>query len=757
MRRELRLALLAALVSRLIPAPFFGHPWDMYVWLKSGEMALSQVNIYLVENLIDYPWGFYAYPPTWLYWLMIASAIGAFFNNLNLQVFFIKLPIIVSDVIVGLMVYKLGMKLGLGEKKALIASIAWLFNPVSLFMSSIWGMFDSIAVLFMLLAMNYVVDEKYERAGAMIGIGAAVKILPVLLIPPTIVYLVKSGRINLRESVKKMIVPSAAIFLAFSAPFLTTPVEYFRHIFQHTKSVGSFTYWTVLSNFINISSFWFVSIIVFTALIILAYRRKWGGGWQEYVGMSAATVAAFLATSPKVNIQYLLTLIPLLLLFSGFWRSKQTMLNFVILMITGIVWFASSASLLANYSLDYLGKLFIPQTYEFGPWSVLMVASAVFAGTRLVTIALDLIGMKKFDVKILSKWSVIAILLIFSIMVSLFPTPVGVMLPRAPRRIAVPESPDSGFIPRSSVSVDRYLKQYDVNYVVLSFSPDFINTYKGFRFGEDVTKYFRFKTGSNAWRHEDLIWLIRELHARDVKVLLGVYLRAEQVKHHYGVHGFSISWIKAHPQVLGARNVLLFNGSIHLDSSSVVPYAEYFAEKVVRVMEDFGFDGVYLMSWNPWRIRNPDPSYILPLLSSLRSRMVNPIFVESADTTRDIRNVLTLLDLSDYVVLKTAPWVNTIYYARMDNATMADYELYVKNLLKAAPPEKRNNILYSIHVLDFVEGWATPAVEVQAEANKFYDIGLRSGYVIYYASRYVPYRITISEKYLESEAHYPPS
>lgn len=748
MRRELKLALAAATISRLIPAPFFGHPWDMYVWLKAGEMALSQVNIYLVENLVDYPWGFYAYPPTWLYWLMFTSAVNTLINNLNFQVFLIKLPIIASDAAVGFLIYRLALRLGLDGRRAFFASLLWLFNPISLFMSSVWGMFDSIAVLFMLLSMNYVISEKYVKAGVMTGIGIAVKLLPALLIPPTIAYLVKSGEMSMKEAVKKIAIPSAATFTLFSTPFLTTPIEYFRHLFQHTKSVGSFTYWAVLSNIVNVSNFWFISIIIFAMLLAAAYRIYWNRGLQGYVRMSAATVAAFLATSPKVNIQYLLTLIPLLLIFSGFWRSKQMRLNYAILMVVGSIWFASSAGVFANYSLDYLGKIFIPQTYEFGLSGVVMVASAVFAGTRFVVLALDFVGVRRFDMKVLSRWNVLTILIIFSLMVSIFPTPVGITLPRTIIRIAIPESMDSGFIPGSSASIDHYLKQYDVNYVVLSFSPDFINTYKGFKFDEDLTRYLRFKTGSNAWRHGDVVWLIRELRERNVKVLLGVYLRAENVKHHYGVHGFSVSWTMAHPRIIGAKNILLFNTTIKTEDSVELPYSEYFANNVKKIVEDFGFDGVYLMSWNVWRLKNSDTSHILPLLSALRGKLDKPIFIESADTTDDVKHILDLLRYSDYIVLKTAPWVNTVYYARVDNVTMSDYEMFIRKIFDEVPSDRRDSILYSVYVLDFVEGWATPAAEVQVEANRFYKLGLRTGYAIYYASRYVPYKITVSESYL---------
>jgi len=65
----------AALVVRLVLAPFFGHSWDLFIWVKSGELFYRGVNVYEVRSLTDFPWGFYTYPPGWLYWLGTAYAL----------------------------------------------------------------------------------------------------------------------------------------------------------------------------------------------------------------------------------------------------------------------------------------------------------------------------------------------------------------------------------------------------------------------------------------------------------------------------------------------------------------------------------------------------------------------------------------------------------------------------------------------------------------------------------------------------------
>ncbi len=748
MRRELKISLFIGFISRLFVAPFFAHPWDMYIWIRSGELALQNLNIYVVGNPVDYPWGFYAYPPTWLYWLMIVSFMANVINSLMVQVFLIKLPIILADIIVGYLIYRVGVLAGLGEDRSLKASLIWIFNPITFFMSSVWGMFDSISVLFMLLGIYQLIQGKYVNSGILFGIGASVKIFPALIIPPAIIYLYSIRRISVRKAVLNLVIPSLAAFITLSTPFLSTPIEYFTRILQHTKSVGSFTYWVLLSNLVNLSSFWFIYMIVFLIGVVIAYRRFREPGWNRFMNMSAATMAIFLAVSPKVNIQYLLTFFPLLTLSRNFWKSRQLLLNYVIIVVAGSVWIASSTPIFSNYSLDYLGRIFIPQTYEFGVAGILFIAMAVFAGSRFIVLALHYLGFKGLDIRIMSRWGVLAILLIFSMMLSIFPTPLGVSLPKTPIRIAIPESMDAAFIPGSEASVDNYLKNYDVNYITLTFSPDFINTYTGYDSKKDVTMYLRFKTGSNPWLYKDLAWLVRELQEKGIKVLLGIYLRVEQVKTHYGVQGFLVNWTISKPEILGAGNILLFNTSVTIVNNSI-PYSNYFAEKIGEIIRDFGFDGVYLMSWYDWRIGRTNISHILPLLSSLREQ-VDLIIIESADNTNDIGYIHKLLQHVDYVVLKTAPWINTVYYARVDNVTLTDYEMFIRRILRTLDPDERVRLLYSLYIFDFVEGWATPAAEIQVEANRFYALGLRSGYAIYYASRYVPYKVTVSEMILES-------
>ena len=735
--RKLTLILVIGLISRLIPAAFYAHPWDMYIWIKSGELGLHDLNIYKFGSPVDYPWGFYAYPPIWLYWLVIVASLG---GDLFSKIFMIKLPIILADLACAVMIYKLAVRLNLGEEKALLAAVIWLFNPITYFVSAFWGMFDSIAVFFQLLAIYYLLKRRYLYSGIMLGVGAAVKILPALLLLPITIYLWKRGE-RISTIFSRIILPAALVFLIASTPFLTTPLEYFQVLLQHTKSVGGFTYWMALSTLINLSNFWFVPLVAFGLIAIVMMKRmkpdEYGLMWAIML-----TITSFLATSPKVNIQYVNFLIPQLLLAREFWTQRNMKNNLTLLMASALVWIACSWIVLAGFNPAYLGRLYVSKGYEIGIPYALMVVAGIFGGTRFIALVMDGLNLQKYDTAYVSKWNIAVYLAVIAIgLAAILPTPSGVVLPNHPTRIAIPESPDSSFIPGSDESVSQFLEHYNVTHVVLALSPDFVNTYNGFEPNRDITKYFRFRTEPNKWSQRELKWLVSRLKSRGVKVLLGVYLKAEGTICRYSVQGFSAEWLENHLRLIGYRKVILFNETIKTASGEET-YGEYFSEKLLEIVNDFGFDGIYLMAWDDWRIRSNRLDHVMPLLESLKENSDKPIYVEGPEFLNR-QEVLRLLDKADFVVLKTAFFVKQLYYAAKNNASILNYYDHLKSLIDSVPAENRSRILFTAYTFSFVDGWLNPAIELQLEINKLREIGFDSGYAIYYADRYVPYKLSI--------------
>ncbi|MCD6341744.1 MAG: hypothetical protein J7L83_02690, partial [Thaumarchaeota archaeon] len=221
-----------------------------------------------------------------------------------------------------------------------------------------------------------------------------------------------------------------------------------------------------------------------------------------------------------------------------------------------------------------------------------------------------------------------------------------------------------------------------------------------------------------------------------------IYLKAEEMSYQFGVQGFSADWVHSHPEIMGSQKVLLFNSTLKL-SGKEVKYSEYFSEKIAKIIGDFDFDGVYLMAWDDWRLKGNRLQHISPLIDDLRN-LINDklIFIEGPDYLEDYDDTLNLLEKVDYVILKTAPWIRQIYLAVKSNSSLLNYQKDLSRVLSAIPEENKKKLLFSAYTFSFTDGWFNPAIELQIEVNRFYRLGLRSGYAIYYADRYVPYRIT---------------
>ena len=93
--------------------------------------------------------------------------------------------------------------------------------------------------------------------------------------------------------------------------------------------------------------------------------------------------------------------------------------------------------------------------------------------------------------------------------------------------------------------------------------------------------------------------------------------------------------------------------------------------------------------------------------------------------------------------MKTAFFIKQLYYAAKSNASILNYYDRLEDILDGIPAEDRSRILFTAYTFSFVDGWLNPAIELQLEINKLREIGFDSGYAIYYADRYIPYKLSI--------------
>ncbi len=175
----LMLLFLSAFLLRIICAWFYeGFPNDIACFAGWANHAY--------ENGLS---GFYSsggfadYPPGYIYILYIIGAVFSFFKIPYLSgpcLLLLKLPAILCDMATGILLYKTCKKV-CSKNQAVLFTAFYLFNPVVLLDSSLWGQVDSIFTLTVILMCLFLTNKKTVPAYIAFGIG-------VLLKPQTLVF-----------------------------------------------------------------------------------------------------------------------------------------------------------------------------------------------------------------------------------------------------------------------------------------------------------------------------------------------------------------------------------------------------------------------------------------------------------------------------------------------------------------------------------------------------------------------------------------
>ena len=190
--RAIGTLLAAGLALRLIIA---------YLLPGSGLSFDISAFEYWARNLAEQgPWGFYDrgffadYTPGYLYVLWLVGIVGNLLNAVGVQsvpafggdwtgIDLLKLPSILADLAVGWLLWKMAQELGAGRRVALVAAALYIFNPISWFDSVIWGQVDSFGVVFLLLAVRELWQDRPERSALYATIAAVIKPQLGILVP----------------------------------------------------------------------------------------------------------------------------------------------------------------------------------------------------------------------------------------------------------------------------------------------------------------------------------------------------------------------------------------------------------------------------------------------------------------------------------------------------------------------------------------------------------------------------------------------
>ena len=323
------ISLVVGLAIRLAVMPLT-YEYDMYHWAVVVQNINSGNGLYELNG--------YFYTPVWGY---ILGSIDAFWNTfLSIDVFGqqfpgfldvealenmnhvatvtspefnygIKLPLVVFDIAVGVLVYHCIKELTNDSRKSAFGFAIWFLCPIAIYMSSIQGMFDNISGFLTLLCIMLVLKRHYGFGGFVLCMGILLKLYPAFVLPVIVALLYsRAGGAN-RGFVRDLAELFAGGALAFIIVMLPTIMD---------GTFGyAFTFITDRSDGFSGASgmFWLLGIAIAAATMLYFTYVMAAKGREDTdrVFLRCALLALTGGIMANLGPQYPLVLLPLMCVY----------------------------------------------------------------------------------------------------------------------------------------------------------------------------------------------------------------------------------------------------------------------------------------------------------------------------------------------------------------------------------------------------------------------------------------------------------
>lgn len=294
---------------------------------------------------------------------------------------FLRLPPIVADLLAVLLVMLCYRK---NSQPPLWAVCLFALSPVSFMVSGYHGNFDSMMVLFLLLAAIMASEDRLLPCAVSLGLSCNFKIISVLLGPIFFFYWLHRGK-----GVHFALLTGAVCVAGWSPALLLCPSLFLHNVLGYSSYWGiwGITYWlrsTGMTGFAKVSftglsgqqvmTMTILKFLVIFSILALAWRRRALPGRCIFATIAYAW-AIFFTIAPGVCAQYMVWPAPFILLLSPSWylimtaASTAFLFRFYDVISEGMPWYYGR-------STNNLDNLWVPWTNL--PWLVMFVALFTF-------------------------------------------------------------------------------------------------------------------------------------------------------------------------------------------------------------------------------------------------------------------------------------------------------------------------------------------------------------------------------------------
>ncbi len=380
---------------------------------RTGYTGIFNMTYALINDGLDNFWAAYEsalYYPITMYVLAFFASIGSLFFPLGINsiptLIFLKLPFIISDILLAYVIYKIAAKFA-NELVALALGGLVALSPVFMF-GSIWPSYYTFFALALAIMIYYMLERSYVRLIITYAVSVLVCFEAIFLLPVVSVFLVyayvkkmkayknETQKTGLWNSEYGMLVkvPVAAVVCIIGAYLLTLPFALghiganpFKMIFiMYIKPFNEFAYFTFnglsLYNIFNKNGvalslsfptyiFSILFILAITAVTLIIYlSKKNRAGLVMFISYLLFTINVYFVNSSE------LTLLPsLIAMLLGYAVLKEKRLLHIFAPMALIVFINATGVLIKS---DYFMTNAVTATELLNEtWSVLSIVSSV--------------------------------------------------------------------------------------------------------------------------------------------------------------------------------------------------------------------------------------------------------------------------------------------------------------------------------------------------------------------------------------------
>lgn len=264
---RLRNILILGLLIRLAMAPFFAHPFDVYAWYVICRSIIER-GPYFVSYFP--PMLFYTFMPIAYLYDWVARVFSAHcipveaipselnpFPQFRMECFtdilfngIVKIPFIISDILAAVLLFKIVLALSGDTRLANRGAALWFLNPYLIWISTGWGMFDTLPATCSLGSFYMLLKRKVSLSAVLLGIAVAYKLYPVLFLIPIALFLLRTKESKEMETLVRFLFSFALTSAILFAPSVGRVLDFSHGLLALPPEIGrlgfGLTYWSAL-------------------------------------------------------------------------------------------------------------------------------------------------------------------------------------------------------------------------------------------------------------------------------------------------------------------------------------------------------------------------------------------------------------------------------------------------------------------------------------------------------------------------------